>query len=75
MFTLICTRINGWVNNGEAGDMRRYRAHYDVTVMLMPAVVGVTVLQPYYVVQSFVTHFRIGRTLMKSTDARYLNEL
>ena len=25
MFPLICTRINGWVNNGEAGDMRRYR--------------------------------------------------
>ena len=25
--------INGWVNNGEAGDLRRYRAHYDVTVM------------------------------------------
>ena len=24
---------NGWVNNGEAGDLRRYRAHYDVTVM------------------------------------------
>ena len=22
-----------WVNNGEAGDLRRYRAHYDVTVM------------------------------------------
>ena len=33
MFPLICARINGWVNNGEAGDMRRYRAHYDVTVM------------------------------------------
>ena len=33
MFSLICTRINGWVNNGEAGDFRRYRAHYDVTVM------------------------------------------
>ena len=33
MFPLICTRINGWINNGEAGDMRRYRAHYDVTVM------------------------------------------
>ena len=32
MFSLICTRINGWVNNGEAGDLRRYRAHYDVTV-------------------------------------------
>ena len=33
MFTLICARINGWVNNGEAGDLRRHRAHYDVTVM------------------------------------------
>ena len=25
--------INGWVNNREAGDLRRHRAHYDVTVM------------------------------------------
>ena len=33
MFSLICTRINGWVNNGEAGDLRRHRAHYDITVM------------------------------------------
>ena len=34
MFTLICTRINGWVNNCEAGDLRRNRAHYDVIVMV-----------------------------------------
>ena len=33
MFSLICFSINGWVNNGEAGDFRRHRAHYDVTVM------------------------------------------
>ena len=33
MFSLICARINGWVNNREAGDLRRHRAHYDVTVM------------------------------------------
>ena len=33
MFTLICARINGWVNNCEAGDLRRNRAHYDVIVM------------------------------------------
>ena len=32
MLSLICTWINGWVNNGNAGDLRRYRAHYDVTV-------------------------------------------
>ena len=34
MFSLICARKNGWVNNGEASDMRRLRAHYDVIVML-----------------------------------------
>ena len=33
MFSLICTQINGWVNNGEAGDLRCHRAHYDLTVM------------------------------------------
>ena len=33
MFPLICARVNGWVNNREAGDLRRHRAHYDVTVM------------------------------------------
>ena len=33
MFSLICVWINGLVNNGEAGDLRRYRTHYDLTVM------------------------------------------
>ena len=33
MFSLISTRINGWVNNGDAADLRRRRARYDVTVM------------------------------------------
>ena len=33
MFSLICARMNGWVNNREAGDLRRYRVHYDVIVM------------------------------------------
>ena len=33
MFSLICVWINGWVNNREAGDLRCYHAHYDVTVM------------------------------------------
>ena len=33
MFSLICIWINGWENNREAGDLRRYRSHYDVTVM------------------------------------------
>ena len=34
MFSLIYVWINDWVNNREAGDLRRYRAHYDVIVML-----------------------------------------
>ena len=25
--------LNGWENNREAGDLRRYRAHYDVISM------------------------------------------
>ena len=33
MFSFIYVWINGWVNSREAGDMRRYRAHYDVTAM------------------------------------------
>ena len=35
MFSLICAGINGWVNNREAGDLRRHRHHYDVIVMCM----------------------------------------
>ena len=33
MFSLICVRIKGWVNNREVGDLRRYRVHCDVIVM------------------------------------------
>ena len=33
MFSLICVWINDWVNNCEAGGLRRYRAHYDVILM------------------------------------------
>ena len=33
MFSLICVWINGWVNNREAGDLKRHRGNYDVIVM------------------------------------------
>ena len=36
MFSLICAWIYGWVNNRAAGDLRRHRTHYDVTVMRCP---------------------------------------
>ena len=34
MFSLISIWINDWVNNREAGDLRCYRTHYDVIVMI-----------------------------------------
>ena len=37
MFSLICARINGWVNNRELGDLRRHGTHYDVIVKLRRA--------------------------------------
>ena len=36
MFSLICAWTSGWVNNRDAGDLRRHHVHYDVTVMLTP---------------------------------------
>ena len=33
MFSFIRVWINDWVNNREAGDLRRHRGHYDVNVM------------------------------------------
>ena len=35
MFSLICAWIKDWVNNREAGDLKRHCAHYDVIVMLV----------------------------------------
>ena len=37
MFSLICVWINGWVNNREAGDLRRHHGHYDDNVMMRSA--------------------------------------
>ena len=37
MYSLVCAWMNAWVNDREAGDLRRYRAYYDVTVMLFAA--------------------------------------
>ena len=42
MFSFICAWINGWVNSREAGDLRRHRVHYDVTVMLLSTSPGKT---------------------------------
>ena len=45
MFSSICVWINGLVNNREVGDLRRHRAHHDVTVMTMSVYGEYTVSQ------------------------------
>ena len=47
MFSLICARINNWVNNREAGDLRRHRGHYDVSVMNISQIEGILPKGPY----------------------------
>ena len=49
MFSLICVWIKDWVNNREAGDLRRYRAHYDVIVMFLR-------------LQDFTRQYELGKT-------------
>ena len=46
MFSMICVWINDWVNNREAGYLRRYRAHYDVTLMLHSGSVRALLIMP-----------------------------
>ena len=33
VFSFICTWTDAWANNRNAGDLKRHRAHYNVTVM------------------------------------------
>ena len=35
MFSLIYAWTDGWTNNRDTGDLRRHRAHYDVTLMIL----------------------------------------
>ena len=55
MFSLICVWINDWVNNREASDLRRYRAHYDVTVMTLYHVIY-TISIVYLLKGRFIYH-------------------
>ena len=72
MFSLICTRLNGWVNNREAGDLRRYRTHYDVTVLYYPAWPNDDLMR-YWISSLFphVMRYRINRNLATNIDCPY----
>ena len=62
MFSLICSWINGWVNNREAGDLRHHRAHYDVIIMnitITTVVWGSITSEPVQRVSFIYTNLRI----------------
>ena len=48
----ICSWINGRANNREAGDLRRHRAHYDVTVMGY-----FNIIWKYFFIDRWLHHF------------------
>ena len=70
-FSSICTYINGWVKNREAGDMRRHRAHYlwrhcnDQSLISYALVCLIIYLHPWSVRDTDMTrtaalHFQYG---------------
>ena len=53
MFFFIYVWINGWVSNCEAVDLRRYRAHYDVIVII-----------PFMIRLVPAWHFKVSRLFL-----------
>ena len=71
--TLICAWTNGWVNNLDAGDLRRNRSHYDVTLMA-PGVMKTPrhdTLSDLTVNLNFVINFRPNMLLNKRSNWRF----
>ena len=49
VFLLICVGINDWINNLEAGDLRRHLGHYDVNVMFICPYLGIVFAKSFFV--------------------------
>ena len=59
-FFFIYVWINNWVNNGEAGDLRRYRIHYVVNVMKCRGAEQPISHSPKYWYNTLLTHLCIS---------------
>ena len=66
IFSLICAWINGWINNREAGDSRRHRAH---TVPLTYC----ACLAGHWVVTAVFASFTPQKTSKEGTSKKPLN--
>ena len=69
MLSLICTRINGWVNNHQACDLRLHRAHYDVSEMFVLRLIKVAWFGdvPY-----LISYYRRGAIFLEAYVTCYL---
>ena len=56
MFSLICAWIYNWVNNREAGDLRRHRGHYDVIVMSSHCLTFITPFTTLFIIRHKSNH-------------------
>ena len=70
MFSLICAWTNGWVNNHDAGELRRHRTHCDVTAMGMRGfrdfgLLGETLVFPLFIFSFVLCHCPLA-TLTRS---------
>ena len=65
MFSLIRALTNSWANNGDAGDWRRHRAHYCVTVMIC-AICGI-VLALQWLIMTTIASQITSLTVVYST--------
>ena len=61
MFSLICAWTGSWVSNQDAGDLRRHRTHYDVTVMWCRIVIRAA-MGSFGVQRVTLVQFWIGET-------------
>ena len=73
IFYLICAWIKAWVNNIEAGDLRRHRTHYDVIVMGSHCLVGncdVLAIFPisFRIISVAQTHLRVPKYLWHNAE-------
>ena len=68
MFSLICSWTNGWVKNRDAGDLRRHRAHYDVTVMAIKYRRSVVFIIRYRYFSAFIIEYRQFAVCTKNID-------
>ena len=67
MFSFICAWINGWVNNGEAGDLGRHHANHDVTVMTKHGTYAVYSTRRYRLGRYFLLEYLLWLPALNKT--------